>query len=95
MYVCLCYVLVLFVNGGWYPSCGDTRLLFTRHPSCGSTELCYGKVHLVVGGGVSRPKCEFSLMCFTKSVLGLNSWPPCCSCLCLLSTKFHGAPPSS
>ena len=31
VYVCLCYVLVLVVNGGWYSSCSDTRLLFIRH----------------------------------------------------------------
>ena len=30
-YVWLCYVLVLFVSGGWYSSCSDTRSLFTRH----------------------------------------------------------------
>ena len=31
VYLCLCYVLILFVSGGWYSSCSDTRLLFTRH----------------------------------------------------------------
>ena len=31
VYVCLCYVLVLFVSGGWYLSCSDTRSLFTQH----------------------------------------------------------------
>ena len=25
------YVLVWFVNGGWYSSCSDIRSLFTRH----------------------------------------------------------------
>ena len=25
------YVLVLFVGGGWYTSCSDTRSLFTQH----------------------------------------------------------------
>ena len=29
VYVYICYVLVLFVNGGWYSSCSDTRSLFT------------------------------------------------------------------
>ena len=29
VYVWLCYVLVLFVSGGWYLSCSDTRSLFT------------------------------------------------------------------
>ena len=31
MYVCLCYVLVLFVSGGWDSSYSDTRSLFTQH----------------------------------------------------------------
>lgn len=31
LYVCICYILVLFVNGGWYMCCNDTQLLFTRH----------------------------------------------------------------
>ena len=31
VYVWLCYVLVLFVSGGWYSSCSDTRSLFTWH----------------------------------------------------------------
>jgi len=30
VYVCLCYVLVLFVSGGWYSNCSDTQSLFTR-----------------------------------------------------------------
>jgi hypothetical protein len=30
MYVCLCYILVLFVNVSWYLSYSDTRPLFTR-----------------------------------------------------------------
>ena len=29
VYVCICYVLVLFVSGGWYSSCSDTQSLFT------------------------------------------------------------------
>ena len=33
VYVCLCYVLVLFFSGGWYSSCNDTRSLFTGHLS--------------------------------------------------------------
>jgi hypothetical protein len=24
-----CYVLVLFISGGWYSSCNDTQSLFT------------------------------------------------------------------
>jgi hypothetical protein len=94
---CVCVpllCLVLFVSGGWYSSYSDTQSLFTRHPSCRSSESSYGMVHLVAGGVVSRPKCVVSLMRFAKSVLGLSLWPPCCSCLCLLSTEFHGAPPS-
>ena len=31
VYVSLCYVLVLFVSGGWYSSCSITRPLLTRH----------------------------------------------------------------
>ena len=31
VYVYLFYVLILFVKGGWYSSCSDTRLRFTRH----------------------------------------------------------------
>ena len=30
VYVRLCYILVLFVSGGWYSSCSDTRSLFTQ-----------------------------------------------------------------
>ena len=30
VYVCLYYVLVLFVSDGWYSSCSDTQSLFTR-----------------------------------------------------------------
>ena len=30
VYVCLCYVIVLFVSGGWYSSYSDTQSLFTR-----------------------------------------------------------------
>ena len=30
MYVCLCYVLVLVISGGWYSSCNNTRSLFTQ-----------------------------------------------------------------
>jgi hypothetical protein len=33
VYVCLCYILLLFVSGGWYSNCSDTRSLFTRQPS--------------------------------------------------------------
>ena len=31
VYVCLCYVLVLFVSDGWYSNYSDTRSLFTWH----------------------------------------------------------------
>ena len=30
VYVCFCYVLV-FVSGGWYLSCSNTRSIFTQH----------------------------------------------------------------
>lgn len=30
MYVCLYYVLVLFVRGGWYSSCNDTITIYTK-----------------------------------------------------------------
>jgi hypothetical protein len=42
VYVCLYYVLVLIVSGGWYSSCSDTRSLFTRQRkklSSGISEL--------------------------------------------------------
>ena len=36
VYVCLCYVLVLFVSGGWYSNCNDTQSLITRQGFCKS-----------------------------------------------------------
>ena len=34
IYVWLCYVLELFVSGGWYSSCSDTQFLFTQQHIC-------------------------------------------------------------
>ena len=31
VYVWLCYVLVLFGSGSWYPSCSNTQSIFIRH----------------------------------------------------------------
>ena len=33
VYVCICYVLVLFVSGGWYSSYSETQSIFIRQLS--------------------------------------------------------------
>ena len=49
VYVCLCYVLVLFVRGGWYSSCSDTQSLFTRqlsqYAASAATPYPHGFIH--------------------------------------------------
>lgn len=51
--------------------------------SCWSVKSGDGKVHLIVGGVVSRPMCVLSSIRFAESVLNFSLWPPCCICRCL------------